>query len=246
MDRVAYVAMTGAKNLLAQQEVLANNLANAGVSGFRADYEAFQAVPTSTAAGASRTYAVESTPGSNFTPGPIQRTGNPLDVAIDGAGFFAVQALDGSEAYTRGGSFTRSSDGTLVTHSGLQVLGDGGPIQLPENATIEIAKDGTISAATSDVKGKPQVVGRLKLVNPDTKAMAKGADGLFRVNGGGNAAADENVRVVSQAVEGSNVNVVETLVGMISLARQFEMQLKTLQDADAASKETATRLLAPS
>lgn len=245
MDRLAYVAMTGAKNLMHQQEVLANNLANASVAGFRADFDAFRAVPTNGPGGATRTYAVESTPGSNFASGPILRTGNALDAAIDGPGFFAVQALDGSEAYTRSGAFTRGADGSLVTYAGRPVMGDGGPIQIPESAAVEIAKDGTVSAATPDSPGKPQTLGRLKLVNPDVKEVAKGADGLFRLKTGESAVTDENVRLAGQSVEGSNVNVVETLVGMISLARQFEMQMKFLQDVDQASRESATRLLAP-
>jgi flagellar basal-body rod protein FlgF len=245
MDRLAYVAMTGAKHLLHRQDVLANNLANAGTTGFRADFDAFRAMPTTGPAGATRTYAVESTPGSNFDAGPIQRTGNALDAAIDGQGFFAVQALDGTEAYTRAGNFARSADGSLVTHSGLPVMGDGGPLQIPENAAVEIAKDGTVSAASADSPGKPQVLGRLKLVNPDAKDLAKGPDGLFRTKAGEPAPADENVRLVGQSLEGSNVNVVDTLVGMISLARQFEMQMKLLSEADQASKESATRLLAP-
>lgn len=244
MDRLAYVAMTGAKNLMHQQEVLANNLANANVAGFRADYDAFRAVPTNAPNGATRTYAVETTPGSNFAPGPIQHTGNALDAAIDGSGFFVVQAQDGTEAYTRAGAFLRSADGTLSTPSGRPVIGDGGPIQVPENASIEIAKDGTVSAATPDNPGKPQQLGRLKLVNPDVKDLAKGADGLFRSKSG-EASADESVRLVGQSIEGSNVNVIDTLVGMISLARQFEMQMKFLSDTDQASKESATRLLAP-
>jgi flagellar basal-body rod protein FlgF len=245
MDRVVYVAMTGAKHLMHRQEVLANNLANASTTGFRADFDAFRAMPTSGAAGRTRTYAVESTPGADFAAGPIHRTGGALDAAIDGAGFFAVQGLDGNEAYTRNGSFARSAEGSLVTQSGLPVLGDGGPIAIPENATVEIGRDGTVSAATGDQPGKPQVLGRLKLVNPDTKSLAKGLDGLFRVRGDEGAAADEAVRVVGGSLESSNVNVVETLVGMISLAREFEMQMKVLADADQNDRQAAAKLLAP-
>jgi flagellar basal-body rod protein FlgF len=246
MDRLAWVAMTGAKHLMHRQEVLANNLANASTAGFRADYDAFVAVPTPGPGGATRTYAVETTPGSNFASGPIQHTGNGLDAAIDGAGFFVVQALDGNEAYTRNGAFARSAEGVLVTAAGLPVAGDGGPISIPENAPIEIARDGTVSALSPDTPGKPQQLGRLKLVNPDTKDVTKGADGLFRMRDrAASAPSDETVRVAGRSVEGSNVNVVDTLVGMISLAREFEMQMKLLQDTDQNSRQAATKLLAP-
>jgi flagellar basal-body rod protein FlgF len=245
MDRVAWVAMTGAKHLMHRQEVLANNLANAATTGFRADYDAFFAVPTNGAAGATRTYAVESTPGANFATGPIQHTGNGTDAAIDGSGFFVVQGLDGNEAYTRNGSFARSAAGTLVTATGLPVIGDGGPIEIPESAPVEIARDGTVSATSPDMPGKPQRLGRLKLVNPDVKQLSKSADGLFRMKGNGSADVDENVHVAGRSIEGSNVNVVDTLVGMISLAREFEMQMKILQETDQNSRQSASKLLAP-
>lgn len=243
MDRVVWVAMTGAKHLMHRQEVLANNLANASTTGFRADLESMRAVPTTGPAGATRTYAVESTPASDFTPGPIQRTGSGLDAAIDGAGFFVVTGLDGNEAYTRAGSFARGAEGNLVTHGGLPVIGDGGPITIPENAAVEIGKDGTVSVASPDAPGKPQPLGRLKLVNPDTKDLVKGADGLFRTRSGDPAASDEAVKVVGGAVEASNVNVVDTLVGMISLAREYEMQMKLLQETDQNDRQASTKLL---
>ncbi len=245
MDRLAWVAMTGAKHLLHRQEVLANNLANAGTTGFRADFDATVAKATAGAAGATRTYSVVTTPGSNFAPGAIQGTGNGLDAAIDGKGFFAVQGLDGNEAYTRAGVFARSAEGTLVTAGGLPVLGDGGPITIPENAAVEIANDGTVSVASPDMPGRPQVMGRLKLVAPETRDLAKGGDGLFRLRDGSPAPADETVKLASRSLEGSNVNVVETLVGMISLAREFEMQMKLLQETDQNSRQAATKLLAP-
>ena len=245
MDRVAYVAMTGAKHLMHRQEVLANNLANAGTTGFRADFDASTAVPGRGAGLATRTYSVQGSPGSNFANGAISRTGNGLDAAIDGGGFFVVQGLDGNEAYTRAGSFARNGEGNLVTYGGMPVLGDGGPIAIPENAVIEIGKDGTVSAATPDMPGKPQTLGKLKLVNPDTKEIAKGLDGLFRMKDGNPAPADETVKVVGGSLEGSNVNVVDTLVGMISLAREFEMQMKLLAETDQNDKQAAAKLLAP-
>lgn len=238
MDRLIYVAMTGAKHLMHRQEVLANNLANASTTGFRADLEALRAVPVQGQGLATRAFAVESSPGSNFAQGVIQQTGRSLDVALQGQGWFAVEGFDGNEVYTRDGGFERSADGILKTKSGRHVIGEGGPITLPENARIEFGRDGTISAVANEGSSKSSTpVGRLKLVNPPEKDMVKGADGFFRTGDASPANSDPAVRVVDGAIEGSNVNVVETLVGMISLARQFEMQMKLLQDADQNARQ---------
>src|SRR5919106_3684712 len=104
MDRMIYVAMSGAKQMLEQQSVVANNLANASTNGFRAQLSAFRAVEVFGEGAATRAFVADSTPGADFTPGAIQQTGRDLDVAIEGAGWIAVQTADGREAYTRNGS----------------------------------------------------------------------------------------------------------------------------------------------
>jgi flagellar basal-body rod protein FlgF len=234
MDRMIYTAMSGVSQLLRRQETLANNLANASTPGFRADLDALRAVPMQgEGAGlGTRVGVVSTTPGADFTPGTIQTTGRDLDVAIDGEGFIAVEGRDGAEAYTRNGGFNVGTDGNLQTMSGLTVLGDGGPIAVPENAKIAIGKDGTISATIDGNAKNSSVLGRIKLVNPPTNNLVKGADGLFRAKDGNPPATDPNVRLRQGAIETSNVNVIETMVGMISLARQFEMQMKVLSGAD--------------
>ena len=241
MDRLIYLAMSGAKASLQRQDTLANNLANASTTGFRAELQAFRAVPVRGDGASTRVYALESTVGYDAQPGPLQTTGRSLDVAMKGKGWLTVQALDGTEAYTRAGAMEVSSEGTLVTPAGLPVLGDGGPITLPANAEVEIAADGTISARVGN--GKPQQAGRLKLVTPDAP-MLRGTDGLFR-GADGDLSADPAARLQSGAIEGSNVSPVETMVAMISAARQFEQQMKMLQSAEQ-KEQAATKLLAPS
>lgn len=244
MDRMIYTAMSGATQMLRRQEIVANNLANVSTPGFRADYDALRAVPLQgEGAGlGTRVFVTASTPGANFTPGTIQSTGHDLDAAIDGEGFFAVEGLDGTEGYTRGGAFEISADGTLRTRGGLAVVGDGGPITVPENAKISIGRDGTISAFTNGNTRNGVTLGRLKLVNPPTEDLVKGGDGLFRLKSGETAPSDPNARAVGGALETSNVNVVETMVSMIAVARQYEMSMKMLSSAETSARE-ATKLL---
>ncbi|HTT10220.1 MAG TPA: flagellar basal-body rod protein FlgF [Burkholderiaceae bacterium] len=230
MDRVIYTAMSGAKNLLYRQDTLASNLANASTTGFRAQTVALRAVPARGAEAGTRVFTVETTLGNDFTPGPMQNTGRELDVAVQGAGWLVVQANDGSEAYTRAGNLQVSPDGVLQTPSGLPVMGEGGEITVPIDGQITIGADGTISAKLPN-QAQTNQVGRLKLVNPPAGDLTKGTDGLFRTSDGSDAEADPNVRVASGQLEGSNVNVVDAMIGMISAARQFEMQLKLLDSA---------------
>jgi len=231
MDRLIYTSMTGAKHLMHRQETLANNLANANTTGFRAETVALRAVPARGAEAGTRVFTVETTLGNDFTPGPMQNTGRDLDVAIQGAGWFAVQATDGSEAYTRAGGMQVSAEGVLQLPNGLPVLGDGGgPITVPVNSHISFGADGTISARLAGQSLTNQV-GRLKLVNPPVEELTKGLDGLFRTRDGSEADTDDSVRIVPAQLEGSNVNVVDAMIGMISAARQFELQLKLLDNA---------------
>lgn len=242
MDRLIYTAASSARALMQRQDGIANNLANANTPGFRADQVAFRAVPLLGEGTPTRVGSVEVTAGFDDTPGAIERTGRALDVAIGGRGYFAVQAPDG-EAYSRAGGFEVTPDGTLTGAAGLPVLGEGGPITIPAGSQVTIAGDGTITA--QGPTGAPQNIGRLKLVNPPAGEMQKGADGLLRTKSGEPAAADADVRVTSGAIEGSNVNVVDAMVQMISSARQFETQMKLLQSADQ-NDQRAAQLLGPS
>src|SRR5918993_2863979 len=238
MDRMIYLSMSGAKATMQRQETLANNLANVSTVGFRAELAAFRAVPVEGSGASTRVYALESTPGHDATPGQVAATGRNLDVAMQGAAWLAVQGLDGTEAYTRGGSLDVNAEGNLVTTSGLTVLGDGGPIQVPPETQVSIAADGTVTATAAD--GRSSSIGKLKLVTPEA-SLTRGTDGLFRA-ADGDMSADPTARVQDGALEGSNVSAVETMVQMIAAARQFETQMKSLTTAEGNDK-TASQLL---
>jgi len=246
MDRLIYTAMTGAKHALEQQATTSHNLANATTTGFRAQIDQFRAVPVQGAILSTRAFVVDSTTGSDFRAGAIQQTGRALDVAVQGDGWIAVQAADGSEGYTRNGSLKLDENGVLLTRDGLTVMGDGGPLSIPAGRNIAMGKDGTISLVPdgSEASGIT-TVGRLKLVNPPETDLVRGDDGLFRLKDGEAADADPNVSLISGALESSNVNVVDEMVNMISLARQFDMQMKLLQHAENNDSK-ATQLLSMS
>lgn len=235
-----YLSMAGAKATMQRQDVLAHNLANTSTTGFRAELSAFRAVPVNGDGASTRVYALESTPGYDATPGVVSSTGRNLDVAMRGNAWLAVQGLDGTEAYTRGGSLDVTADGTLVTTGGLTVLGDGGPIQVPPNSEVSIGADGTVSAKVANGRNTP--VGRLKLVTPD-QPLQRGTDGLFR-GADGDLSADATARLQDGALEGSNVSPVETMVSMIAAARQFEAQMRMLQTAEGNEKAAAQLLSA--
>lgn len=243
MDRLIYTAMTGASQILQRQASVANNLANVNTPGFRASIDAFRAVPLRGDGLPTRTFVVDSTPGSDFAPGVIQQTGRVLDVAVDGNGWIAVQDAGGNEAYTRNGSLKIQPNGILQTSSGLNVVGDAGPLTIPPDTEISIAQDGTISTVPStSQKAGVVVVGRIKLTNPPQDQMVRGEDGLFRTRDGNPAAADAAATVVSGSLESSNVNTVDAMVDMIALARQFDTQMKLLQSADENARHASTLL----
>jgi flagellar basal-body rod protein FlgF len=240
MDRMIYLSMAAAKATMHRQEVVSHNLANVSTNGFRAELAAFRAVPVRGDGASSRVYALESTVGYSTAPGVVQTTGRPLDVAVKGNGWLAVQALDGTEAYTRAGALEVNAEGVLSDLQGRPVVGDGGPLTIPANAEVEVASDGTVSAKVG--RERPQPLGRLKLVTPEAP-LQRGTDGLFRA-AEGDLAADPTARVQSGALEGSNVNAVESMVAMIAAARQFEQQMKALQTAEQ-KEQSATKLLTP-
>ncbi len=243
MDRLIYIAMTGAQQLLHQQAQSAHNLANAATTGYKAETGAFRAAPVAGPGMATRAYAVDTTTGADLTAGSIQPTGRDLDVAIEGDGFLTVQGSDGNEAYTRNGSLQVSAEGELQTRTGLTVLGDGGPINIPQDSKVSIGHDGTVSIVTyGQSAANVTLVGQLKLVKPATNEVIKGADGLFRLKNGQQAEADPSVSLTAGALEGSNVNTVSVMVDMIGLARQFEMQMKLLQNAEGNAQRATTLL----
>lgn len=242
MDRLIYVAMTGATHTMGQQATIAHNLANAITIGYRAAVNSFRAVPVIGEGSPTRAFVVDSTIGANFSPGSIQVTGRSRDVAVQGAGWIAVQTKDGGEAYTRDGNLQISANGLLQTRNGFNVMGANGPISIPLEADITIAKNGFVSSVQNIARNMPQTVepvGRIKLVNPPEKQLVRGDDGLFRLRDGGKAPADANVALAWGALENSNVNVVREMVSMISISRQYDMQMKLLENAKSNAQQAS-------
>lgn len=240
MDRMIYIAMTGAKNILHQQSTVSQNLSNLTTNGFRAQIDSFRALPVIGPGLATRAYAVDATVGTDFRPGVIQTTGRDLDVAINGRGWIAVQGPDGREGYTRYGSLAINANGLLQTRTGLNVLSNAGPLTVPPDSEITVAKDGTVSVLpTTGDKNQVTQIGSIKLVNPPEENLVRGDDGLFRLKDGNQADIDPNVNLHSGALETSNVNASETLVQMITLARQFDLQVKLLQTAEQNDTKSA-------
>lgn len=246
MDKLIYTAMTGAKQALARQDTLAQNLANVNTDGYRATTTTFRAVPVRGVGEGTRVFALETTPGVDLSAGPVRSTGRELDVTLSEGGLLAVEGRDGDEAYTRAGALQVDANGLLATRDGLLVMGDGGPISIPPDNRLAIASDGTISAwPMSGAQNVTTVVGRLKLVRADEAQIVKGDDGLLHTRQGGPLPFDETVRVSSGALEGSNVNAVEAMIGMIAVARQFDMQMKILQTAESDAR-ASTQLVSNS
>ena len=240
MDEMIYLAMTGARQTEYAQTINSNNLANVSTTGFRADLHSFSSIPIEGPGVDARINAVVDSYGTDLSQGPINTTGRDLDVAIRGDGFLVVQAADGSEAYTRAGDLHVEAGGLLTTGAGHLVIGDGGPVAIPPNNSLLIGGDGTISI--QPLGQGPEtlaIVDRIKLVRPGLENLQKGEDGLLHMKDGSDAAADASVSLLSGSLEQSNVNVAKTLVNMIELARQYEMQINVIkaseENADAAA-----------
>lgn len=244
MDRAIYIAMTGAKHNMLAQAAHSNNLANASTTGFRADFEQARAMPVFGEHYPSRAYSMTERPASDFNEGPLISTSRDLDVAIAGQGFLAVLDENGEEAYTRRGDLTVDAAGQVLNGDGRPVMGEGGPLVIPPYQQLFIGNDGVISVrAPGDGPQELLQVDALKLVNPDLQTMEKGTDGLFRPNQGDAVlVADPLVQVRSGYLEGSNVKAVTELVSILSLSRQYEMQIKMMKSAEEAS-EASQRLL---
>jgi flagellar basal-body rod protein FlgF len=243
MDRLLYIAMTGAKETLRAQTANNHNLANASTTGFRADLTAFQSRAVVGSGYASRVYATNAATGWDSTVGAQVSTGKELDVSVQGDGFIAVMGADGREAYTRAGDLRIDTTGLLMTGAGHQVLGDGGPVTVPPHASVAIAPDGTVSIVPLGQGPETTAnVGRIKLVNPEERLLERGEDGLFRQRDGADAAADATVRVASGSLESSNVNVADAMVNMIELARHFELQVKAMRTAEENGAASAQLL----
>ncbi|MFM1887006.1 MAG: hypothetical protein RL026_2163 [Pseudomonadota bacterium] len=233
MDRLLYVAMSGARETLRAQAANNHNLANASTTGFKAEMAAFKSQPVHGDGHASRVYATHTVTGFDASGGVMQATGRELDVAVMGEGFLAVQGRDGREAYTRAGNLRVDPSGQLMTATGLPVLGDAGPVLVPPNTSVFIGGDGSVTVVPQGSGPETRAtVGRIKLADPALADLERTADGLFRLRDGTDAPANASVRLASGMLEGSNVNVADAMVHMIELARRFDLQVKAMKAAD--------------
>ena len=241
MDRSLYIAMSGAKQTLLAQNSNANNLANIQTTGFKSDLEWFRSRPVSGAGYPTRVYAMIEKPGTDFSPGIMQTTERDLDVAINGEGLIAVQGEDGKEAYTRAGDLLITPEGFLRTGNGLQITGQNGPITVPPSEKLTIGSDGTISIVPMGAGNATtlQVLDRIKLVKPEMNDMEKMGDGLLHPKNGKPLEASADVSLTQGVLEGSNVNGINAMVGMIELARNFELQTKVMKNVDENSGASA-------
>ena len=243
MDKMLYVAMTGASQNALAQKAHANNLANISTSGFQRDLEQARSMPVFGDSFPARAYAMSERPATDFTPGALQETGRDLDVAVGGNGWIAVQAPDGSEAYVRTASMNIDALGVLRAGNGMPIMGNGGPIAVPPQQQIEVGEDGTISIRAQGEGPRVMAqVDRIKLVQPDLKTMTKGLDGMIHTNDGKPAQADANVRVVSGFLEASNVNAVDEMTSVLALSKQFELHIKMMNTAKE-DDQAMTRVL---
>lgn len=232
MDRFGYTAMTAASRTMTALDVRANNLANVNTPGFRSDLEQSASVAVQGYGYDSRHLAHSQGNGVSLAPGALMATGRDMDFAIKGPGLIAVQGPEG-EAYTRHGSLQVDADMQL-TLNGRAVLGEGGPIVLPQFDSIRIAGDGRISVLP---RGEPLMVeiDQIKLVDVPAGQLSKDSAGLLVTRNGVPAATDDNVQLVSGFLEASNVSAIDQLVGTMSLSRLFETQVKMMKAAEDLS-----------
>jgi len=235
--------MTGAKQIMQAQAVNNHNIANSSTTGYRADGVAFTSEPIYGPGYATRVNAVAGDAGTDFSSGVMMSTSRPLDVAVNGKGFIAVRGADGTEAYTRAGDLQVTALGAVITSTGFPVLSESGPLTVPPSTQVTIGTDGTVSVVPLGLSAAAQSqVDRIKLVNPSTKDLQKGSDGLLRLKSGAKAKTDETVTITSGELESSNVNAAQSLVNMIELQRLYELQIKSISSTDQ-NEQSAQRMM---
>jgi flagellar basal-body rod protein FlgF len=239
MDKLIFTAVSGAERLQRSQQVHANNLANMDTSGFRASMEVAGNAELGGFGYDDRHLSTMQSDTVSTRAGAVRETGRPLDVAIGGQGYLAVQYGDG-EAYTRSGEIEIDANGALMVR-GRPLLGEGGPVTLPPHTAVEIGTDGTISVLTEGA-AQMQVVDKLRLVNAEGAQLSKNEAGLIVSRDGAPLPADAAVKVTPRALEGSNVSAVEEMVATMSLNRSFEIQMRLFKASDSMN-EAGNRLI---
>jgi flagellar basal-body rod protein FlgF len=247
MDRLIHTSLSGMRGAMARQTAIANNLANANTVGFRAEMSSARTLWVRGTGFGSRAEASEEVQAADMHAGSVTETGRDLDIAMQGDAMLAVQAEDGSEAYTRRGDLQIGASGLLTTGDGHPVLGDSGPLTLPAADSVRIAEDGTvwIVPAGGD-PNQPQQVDRLKLATPAGSNVLKGVDGLFRVTNDGALPSDPAARLTTRSLEGSNVDTSQALIDMIEASRSWDNQLNLITQARDMDTSAADLMRLPS
>ncbi len=245
MDKLLYVAMTGAREASYAQANTSNNLANASTTGFKADLAQFRSMPVYGSGLASRVFAMTERPGQKLDSGSLLTTGRDLDVSIQGEGWLVTQGIEGEELLTRRGDLKVDANGTLTNGVNQPILGDGGPISIPPYEKIDIAQDGTITIRPVGAQpNETAIVDRIKLVNPDPTKLFKDPQGIFKSSETDVFENDISVTLQMGALESSNVSVVEELSNMIELSRKYEIQIKLMSSVEERG-QALDRLLQP-
>lgn len=245
MENALLVSLSRQVSLQRELDVVANNMANVNTTGFRREAVQFEeylirgaSVDAFKAPDRRLSFVQDRATYSDFQPGPLEATQNPLDVAIEGPGFFVVQTANG-ERYTRDGSFKIDSQGRIANDNGDPILSDSGPILIsPEDGEISIARDGTVSTSQG-------TRGRLRLATfANEQALIKEGNGLFQAGPGQTAAAADPtvVRVAQGMLEGSNVKPVLEISRLIELNRAFTSISSLIQRGDDLQKTAIERL----
>jgi flagellar basal-body rod protein FlgF len=249
-----YMAAAAAMAYEKRLEVIANNLANVNTAGFKRDEVSFQAYLTSAEGQAQAVQPPYQTPqaGSSFwisyesrtdfSPGPLKMTGNPLDVALNGKGFFSVESPSGT-VYTRRGNFTVSSEGALVTQEGWPVQGEGGgEVRIegrnggPNGVEVSIGKDGTVQ-----VNGRQ--VGRLNVEDfPQAGSLVRTEKGYFQTAGGAAGEPVEDISVAQGYLEMANVDAVHGMVEMIEILRGYESYQRVIRAVDEVNAKSISEV----
>ena len=248
MDKLIYTAASGLRAHMAAQAAIANNMANASTIGFRAEKVDFDALLLKGQGFDSRQPTSEEVKDFDRSAGTMVSTGRSLDVAIPGDQWMAVQASDGSEAYTRRGDLQVSSTGVLETGDGFTVMGSSGtPITVPPASSMSIANDGTLSIIPvgGDAKA-PEIIDRLKFASTKGSDTVKGVDNLLHVRGGGVLPQDDTATCESGMLEQSNVNMTQALVDMIENQRSYEVQANLIKSTNDMDQSGASLMRLPS
>jgi flagellar basal-body rod protein FlgF len=243
MDRLIWTAVSGMNASMARERMIASNMANAQTPGFRA--EVMAATPSTLEGPSLEVRALSSAAvyGAQMDPGALVETGRGLDVAVNGEALIAVQASDGSEAYTRRGDLSVSPAGVITNGDGAPVLGESGPISVPPGSDVSIGADGAVLVRSkTDPSAPPQQVERIKLASWRGSRIEKGLDGLFRVYGGGALPQDPDAKLIAGSLEQSNVRPSEVLVQMVEAQRLFEMRTKLVATAKELDEHGASLL----